>query len=91
MRDWYRANPGAALLDAAAATGVDIALITAWMAEGRLRRVPVGDDLAAPLRRDEERRAAIRRALATTAEPAGDPGAPTAPGAPRRGMYGREH
>jgi len=91
VRDWYRANPGGALQDAATATEVEVALIMAWMAEGRLRRVPVGDDLAAPMRADEERRAAIRRTLTTTTDAAPAAGAPPAPPQPRRGLYGREH
>ncbi|HWH13770.1 MAG TPA: hypothetical protein VNT51_03425 [Miltoncostaeaceae bacterium] len=90
VRDWYRANPGGSVADAAATTEVTVAEIGAWMAEGRLLRVSVGDDLAAPFRADEERRAAIRRALATTDAPASAAAPPAAPDR-RRGLYGREH
>lgn len=92
VRDWYRDNPGSPLAQATEATEVPVGLISAWVAEGRLAHVPVGDDVTAPLREAEERREALRRALAdstTGAAPAPAP-ADRAPGARRAGMYGRE-
>lgn len=74
VREWLRRNAGASVIDVAAATGVREPRISHFLREGRLSRLPGGDDA----RVEDERR---RRAAIPHAAPAGAP-APVRAAAP---------
>lgn len=95
VRDWFRANAGMSVADAAEANDVSVALITEWINEGRLARTHAApDDTIAALHEEERRREEIRRALvesgASLTPPSTREPAESKP-KPSHGMYGRRH